>query len=67
MLRIYVNYKQNDCDQHLPTAKFAYNNLKQTSSDMSPFYLSTGQNSITFTTLLHPDNKILNVQKLMTS
>ena len=52
MLRIFVNYKQNDWDQHLIAAEFAYNNSKQASTGMSPFYLATGQNPFTPASLL---------------
>ena len=61
MLRIFVNYKQNDWDQHLAAAEFAYNNSKQASSGMSPFYLATGQNPITPASLLHFSNDDSNV------
>ena len=53
MLRIFVSYKQNDWDQHLSAAEFAYNNSKQASTGMSPFYLATGQNPLTPANLLH--------------
>ena len=62
MLRIYVNYKQNDWDQHLPAAEFAYNNSKQASTGMSSFYLATGQNPISYANLLHSDDGTSNVQ-----
>jgi len=42
MLRNYVNYRQNDWDQHLAAAEFAYNNSKQASTGMTPFFLLTG-------------------------
>ena len=53
MLRIFVNYKQNDWDQHLAAAEFAYNNSKQASTRMSPFYLTTGQDPIIPASLLN--------------
>ena len=52
MLRMFVNYKQNDWDQHLSAAEFAYNNAKQASTEMSPFLLVTGQHPITPANLL---------------
>ena len=41
MLRNYVNYQQNDWDQHLAAAEFAYNNSKQALIGMTPFFLLT--------------------------
>jgi hypothetical protein len=43
VLRTCVNYEQNDWDTHLPVVEFAYNNAKQTSINMSPFYADLGQ------------------------
>ena len=43
MLRFYVNRRQNDWDEHLTAAEFAYNNSKQSSTGFSPFYLNYGQ------------------------
>jgi transposase InsO family protein len=43
ILRSCVNLKQNDWDEMLPLAEFAYNNSKQVSTGFSPFYLNTGQ------------------------
>jgi hypothetical protein len=43
MLRAYVTYKQDQWDEYLPAAEFAYNNLKQVSTGYSPFELDCGQ------------------------
>ena len=43
MLQAYVGYKQDNWDDYLPTAKFAYNNAKQTSTGLTPFELDCGQ------------------------
>ena len=43
MLRTYVRYKQDNWDEYLMTAKFAYNAAKQTSTGFSPFELDCGQ------------------------
>lgn len=43
MLRAYVNYKQDDWDDHLIAAEIAYNNSIQASTGYSPFYLNEGQ------------------------
>jgi hypothetical protein len=42
-LRAYVNPEQNDWDQWLPLAEFAYNNSKQESIGCTPFYLNYGR------------------------
>ena len=62
MLRIFVNYKQNDWDQYLAAAEFAYNNSKQASTGASPFYLTSGQNPLTPASLLQPSENDSNVQ-----
>ncbi len=43
MVRAYVNYQQDDWDNHLVSAEFAYNNSVQASTGFSPFYLNSGQ------------------------
>jgi hypothetical protein len=45
MLRAYINFKQNDWDEHLPAAELAINNAPQTSTGYSPFYLFYGRNA----------------------
>ena len=42
-LRSYVNYHQDNWDQHLPLIEFAHNNVIHTSTGYSPFYLNYGQ------------------------
>ena len=41
-LRIFCNHEQNDWFELLPLAEFAYNNLSQESTRMSPFYANYG-------------------------
>jgi Reverse transcriptase (RNA-dependent DNA polymerase)/RNase H-like domain found in reverse transcriptase/Integrase zinc binding domain/Chromo (CHRromatin Organisation MOdifier) domain/Aspartyl protease len=41
-LRIFVNHEQNDWFDLLPLAEFAYNNARQESTRMSPFYANYG-------------------------
>jgi len=41
-LRAYANYRQDDWIFHLPVAEFTYNNSKQSSTGMSPFYALYG-------------------------
>lgn len=43
MLRAYVNYKQDNWDECLASAEFAYNSHKNASTDLSPFELNYGQ------------------------
>jgi len=51
MLRAYVNYQQDNWDEHLPAAEFAYNNSKQGSTNFTPFELDCGQTPETPPTL----------------
>ena len=62
MLRNFVNYRQNDWDHYLVAAEFAYNNAKQASTGMSPFFLVTGQNPLTPIGLMRPTEESCNVQ-----
>lgn len=41
-LRIYCDYHQDDWSQLLPLAEFVYNNAKNSSTGMSPFYANYG-------------------------
>jgi len=41
-LRIFCNYDQDDWFDLLPLAEFAYNNVTQESTKMSPFYANYG-------------------------
>jgi len=43
MLRAYVNYKQDNWDDCLAAAEFAYNNSPQTSTGFSSFFLNNSQ------------------------
>ena len=43
MLRAYVDNHQDDWDEYLMTAEFAYNNSVQSSTGHTPFYLNSGQ------------------------
>ncbi len=47
MLRIYTSYKQDNWDDYLPAAEFAYNNSKQASTGFSPFELDCGFTPLT--------------------
>src|SRR5579859_3304064 len=47
MLRAYVNYKQDNWDDCLAAAEFAYNNSPQASTGFSPFFLNNGQDPLT--------------------
>ena len=61
MLRTFVNYKQDNWDDCLPAAEFAYNNSQQASTGYTPFYLDCGQHPITPSTLLNPEALQTNV------
>ena len=52
MLRTYVNYRQNDWDEHLTATEFACNNAQQKSTKLSPFFLNYGYHPLTPATLL---------------
>ena len=43
MLRAYSTYSQDQWDEYLPAAEFAYNNSKQASTGFTPFELDCGQ------------------------
>ncbi|CAI7792914.1 unnamed protein product, partial [Closterium sp. NIES-53] len=52
-LRACVNARQNDWDTHLPEIEFSYNNTVNLATGQTPFYLATGQNPRTPTSLVH--------------
>lgn len=52
MLRNYVSYRQDNWDELLTAAEFAYNNAKQASTQYSPFLLNYGQHPYVPTSLL---------------
>ena len=41
-LRIYCDFHQDDWSQLLPLAEFVYNNAKNSSTQVSPFYANYG-------------------------
>ena len=47
MLRAYSTYNQDQWDEYLPAAEFAYNNSQQTSTGHTPFELDNGQHPLT--------------------
>jgi len=47
MLRAYVGYKQDNWDEYLTMAEFAYNTAKQTFTGFLPFKLNCGQTPTT--------------------
>lgn len=49
-LRTFCNHRQDDWDEQLPFAEFAYNNSVHSSTGVSPFMASLGYNP-TFTTM----------------
>jgi hypothetical protein len=56
MLRAYVTYKQDQWDEYLPAAEFAYNNSKQASTGFTPFELDCGQHPNTPITMTQPSH-----------
>ncbi|GJP52310.1 hypothetical protein CLOM_g11436 [Closterium sp. NIES-68] len=52
-LRACVNACQNDWDLHLPDIEFSYNNTVNLATGQTPFYLATGQNPRTPSSLVH--------------
>jgi transposase InsO family protein len=53
MLRAFVNYKQDNWDDCLSAAEFAYNNSTQASTGYTPFHLDCGQTPIVPSSLLN--------------
>ena len=43
MLRAFIDNKQSNWDQLLPSLEFAYNNAVNASTGYSPFFLNSGQ------------------------
>ena len=56
MLRAFVDNKQSNWDQLLPSLEFAYNNAVNASTGYSPFFLNTGQHPRLPTALLSTPN-----------
>ena len=56
MLRAYVTYKQDQWDEYLPAAEFAYNNSKKASTGFTPFELDCGQHPNTPITMTQPSH-----------
>ena len=46
-LRIFCNYQQDDWQEHLPLAEFAYNNAAHASTGKTPFVANYGQHPTT--------------------
>src|SRR5215208_5186083 len=55
MLRAYVNYKQDNWDECLAAAEFAYNQATQASTGFSPFKLDCGQELLVPSAFLDPN------------
>ena len=56
MLRAFVDNKQSNWDQLLPSLEFAYNNAINASTGYSPFFLNTGQHPRLPIMMLSPPN-----------
>jgi len=61
MLRAFVNYKQDNWDDCLTAAEFAYNNSVQASTGYSPFELDCGQAPVVPSSLLSTSGPVTNV------
>jgi hypothetical protein len=64
MLRIFITYKQDNWDECLAAAEFAYNNSKQASTQHTPFELDCGQSPYTPITI-NTDNKVAASQEFL--
>jgi hypothetical protein len=53
VLRNYTSYEQDNWDDLLPYAEFAYNNSQQTSTGFSPFHALYGQEVNTWSTIVN--------------
>src|SRR4051812_36700374 len=56
VLRNYTTYEQDNWDELLPFAEFAYNNSVNTSTEFSPFKILFGQDVNTWSTVIHTTN-----------
>ncbi|GJJ71691.1 hypothetical protein EMPS_04048 [Entomortierella parvispora] len=67
MLRAFVDNKQSNWDQLLPSLEFAYNNAVNASTGYSPFFLNTGQHPRLPTALLSvPSSSVPTVDSFLT-
>ena len=41
-IQVYCNYQQDNWDELLPLAEFAYNNAPSTTTRITPFYANKG-------------------------
>ena len=57
MLCIYFTYKQDQWDEYLTAAKFAYNNAKQASTGFTSFELDCGQHPNISMTLAYSETR----------
>src|SRR5207302_5728796 len=56
VLRNYTTYEQDNWDELLPFAEFAYNNSANTSTGFSPFKILFNQEVNTWSTIIHTTN-----------
>jgi transposase InsO family protein len=57
ILRMFVNYFQNDWDEHLPMIEFAMNNASSATTRHSPFFLNFGKHPRQPGTITTPANR----------
>jgi len=66
MLRAFVDNKQSNWDQLLPSLEFAYNNAVNASTGYSPFFLNTGQHpGLPAALLSTPDSSVPTVDAFL--
>ncbi|GJJ75505.1 hypothetical protein EMPS_07863 [Entomortierella parvispora] len=67
MLRAFIDNKQSNWDQLLPSLEFAYNNAVNASTGYSPFFLNSGQHPRLPTALLgKPNSSVPTVDTFLT-
>ncbi|GJJ76346.1 hypothetical protein EMPS_08705 [Entomortierella parvispora] len=67
MLRAFIDNKQSNWDQLLPSLEFAYNNAVNASTGYSPFFLNSGQHPRLPTALLgKPSSSVPTVDTFLT-
>ena len=58
-IRVYCNYQQDNWDELLPLAEFAYNNAPSATTGITPFYTNKGYHlSLT----VHPEHDLVSAR-----
>jgi hypothetical protein len=64
-IRAYINYNQDDWDEHLTAAEFAVNNTRSRVTGFTPFMLDTGRDPRT-PSLIQIDTRLESVNEFLT-